>query len=56
MCIRDSVRTDLDPISANMRNVLNEMVEFNKAEADDSTRQIVSIVRSAELGLSLIHI
>jgi len=27
------------------------MVEFNKAEADDSTRQIVSIVRSAELGL-----
>jgi methyl-accepting chemotaxis protein WspA len=46
-----TVRTDLDPISANMRNVLNEMVEFNKAEADDSTRQIVSIVRSAELGL-----
>ena len=46
-----TVRSELDPIFANMRNVLSEMVEFNKAEADASTRQIVAIVRSAELGL-----
>lgn len=34
-----------------MRGALREMVDFNKAEADDSTRKIVSIVRAAELGL-----
>ncbi|BCB18990.1 methyl-accepting chemotaxis protein [Bosea sp. ANAM02] len=46
-----AVRNDLDPIAAKMRDALREMVDFNKAEADNSTRQIVGIVRSAELGL-----
>jgi methyl-accepting chemotaxis protein WspA len=46
-----AIRSELDPTVAKVRNVLREMVDFNKAEADDSTRQIVAIIRSAELGL-----
>ncbi len=46
-----TIRSDLDPIAIKLRGTLREMVDFNKAEADDSTRQIVDIVRAAELGL-----
>lgn len=46
-----AVRSDLDPIAARLRSTLREMVDFNKSEADVSTRKIVTIVRSAELGL-----
>ncbi len=47
----DPAKSDLEPIAARLRAVLLTMVDFNKAEADDTTRQIVSIVRTAERGL-----
>ncbi|RYE34377.1 MAG: methyl-accepting chemotaxis protein [Hyphomicrobiales bacterium] len=46
-----AVRSDLDPLATKVRGALREMVDFNKAEADVSTRKIVGIVRAAELGL-----
>ncbi|WP_336811321.1 methyl-accepting chemotaxis protein [Bosea sp. MMO-172] len=46
-----AVKRDLEPIGVKVRNTLRGMVDFNKAEADESTRRIVAIVRAAELGL-----
>ncbi len=46
-----AVKRDLEPIGVKVRSTLRGMVDFNKAEADESTRQIVTIVRAAELGL-----
>jgi methyl-accepting chemotaxis protein WspA len=46
-----TAKRDLDPIAARIQSVAKAMIEFNKAEADDSTRKIVTIVRSAEFGL-----
>ncbi len=46
-----AVKRDLEPTAVRMQAVTKTMLDFNKAEADDSTRLIVSIVRSAELGL-----
>lgn len=46
-----AAKRELDPIAARIQSVAKAMIEFNKAEADDSTRKIVTIVRSAELGL-----
>lgn len=46
-----ATKRDLEPIALRMHAATKTMVDFNKAEADDSTRQIVAIVRSAELGL-----
>uniref|UniRef100_A0A9E7ZR89 Methyl-accepting chemotaxis protein n=1 Tax=Bosea sp. NBC_00436 TaxID=2969620 RepID=A0A9E7ZR89_9HYPH len=46
-----ATRKELEPIAIRMQALTRTMVEFNKAEADDSTRLIVAIVRSAELGL-----
>jgi len=46
-----STKKELEPVAIRMQALTRTMVEFNKAEADDSTRLIVAIVRSAELGL-----
>lgn len=46
-----AAKRDLEPIAAQIQTVSKAMIDFNKAEADSSTRQIVAIVRSAELGL-----
>lgn len=46
-----AMKKDLEPTAIRMQALTRTMVEFNKAEADTSTRQIVAIVRSAELGL-----
>ncbi|MDX3806484.1 methyl-accepting chemotaxis protein [Bosea thiooxidans] len=44
-------RTEVEPIAARLQEVVGAILALNKAEADDSTRKIVSIVRAAELGL-----
>ncbi len=46
-----AVKSQLEPIALRMQAQVRGILEFNKAEADDSTRTIVSIVRAAELGL-----
>ena len=46
-----AMKKELEPTAIRMQALTKAMVEFNKAEADDSTRLIVAIVRSAELGL-----
>lgn len=46
-----ATKKELEPVAIRMQALTRTMVEFNKAEADDSTRLIVAIVRSAELGL-----
>lgn len=46
-----AMKRDLDPIAVRLQAATRTMIELNKAEADESTRQIVTIVRSAELGL-----
>lgn len=45
------VRAELEPIATRLQEVVGAILAFNKAEADDSTRNIVSIVRAAKLGL-----
>ena len=50
---RGAVRSEFDPIAAKLRTSLQAMVEYNKSEADESTQRIVSIVRTAELGLAV---
>lgn len=44
-------RAEVEPIALRLQEVVGAILAFNKAEADDSTRKIVSIVRAAELGL-----
>lgn len=49
--IRASIRNELEPQLAKIQTALETTVAFNQSEADSSTRRIVSVVRSAELGL-----
>ncbi|WP_353186145.1 methyl-accepting chemotaxis protein [Bosea sp. (in: a-proteobacteria)] len=44
-------RTELEPVAARLQEVIGSILALNKAEADRSTRRIVSTVRAAELGL-----
>lgn len=48
-----AARTELEQIAARVDASVSTILDFNKAQADQSTRTIVSIVRSAELGLLL---
>ena len=45
------VRNEIEPLAARLSTALRTMMDFNKAEADESTRNIVRIVRAAEFGL-----
>ncbi|MGO4405960.1 methyl-accepting chemotaxis protein [Bosea sp. RAF48] len=45
------VKDQIEPLAVRLGSAFQSMMEFNKAEADDSTRSIVRIVRAAEFGL-----
>lgn len=49
--IRASIRNELEPQLSKVQAALKNTVDFNQREADNSTRRIVSVVRTAELGL-----
>jgi methyl-accepting chemotaxis protein WspA len=51
VAFRASIRTELEPQLAKIEAALDTMTAFNRREADSSTRRIVSVVRTAELGL-----
>src|SRR6478735_284135 len=46
-----TVKNEIEPRAARLRTALRTMMDFNKTEADESTRNIVRIVRAAEFGL-----
>jgi len=46
-----TVKSQIDPLAARLSSALQTMMDFNKTEADDSTRNIVAVVRAAEFGL-----
>lgn len=47
----ERVRKELEPVATQIHNAIKAIIEFNKAEADVSTRQILGIVQAAERGL-----
>ncbi|MDQ0395739.1 methyl-accepting chemotaxis protein WspA [Labrys monachus] len=51
--VRADVRNGPKPVFTRIQAALATMFEFNKGEADTSTRRIVTVVRSAETGLGI---
>jgi methyl-accepting chemotaxis protein WspA len=49
--IRLAIRNELEPQLSRIQAALKTTIDFNQREADNSTRRIVSVVRTAELGL-----
>lgn len=45
------VKNEIEPLAARLSNALRTMMDYNKVEADESTRNIGRIVRAAEFGL-----